>query len=129
MNGGRLMIAAAAAVIAQSVLDATVFAQVRFTFTKVADSARDDFDPINFTCASINDRGDIAFRAGRTSSDGLNSFDGIYRANADGSLSTIVEDPNRKRFGFLGNFPSMNNLGEVSFAANLRPGSDQAILR
>ena len=128
LNGGRLMIAAMAALIALSMLAAPAFAQV-YTFTKVADSLRDDFDPNNFTCASINDRGDIAFRAGRTSSDGLNSFDGIYRANADGSITTIVEDPNRKRFGFLGNFPSMNNLGEVSFAANLRSGSDQAILR
>lgn len=100
-----------------------------YTFTKVVDSARDGFDPNNFTCASINNGGDIAFRAGRTSADGLNSFDGIYRANADGTLTTIVEDPARKRFGFIGNFPSINDLGEVSFAANLRPGSDQAILR
>jgi hypothetical protein len=99
-----------------------------YEFTKVADSARDDFNPNSFTCASINNRGDIAFRAGRTSADGLNSFDGIYRANADGSITTIAEDPRRKRFGFLGNFPSINDLGQVSFAANLRPGSDQVIL-
>jgi hypothetical protein len=45
-------------------------AAARYTFTKVADSARDDFNPNAFTCASINNRGDIAFRAGRTSSDG-----------------------------------------------------------
>jgi hypothetical protein len=128
MYGGRLMIAVLAALTALSVLAAPAFAQV-YTFTKVADSARDDFNPNSFTCASINDRGDVAFRAGRTSADGLNSFDGIYRANRDGSITTIVEDPRRKRFGFLGNFPSMNDLGEVSFAANLRPGSDQAILR
>ena len=109
-------------------LAAPASAQV-YGFTKVADSTRDDFDPNSFTCASINNRGDIAFRAGRTSADGLNSFDGIYRANADGSITTIVEDPNRKKFGFLGNFPSINDLGQVSFAANLAPGSDQAILR
>jgi hypothetical protein len=100
-----------------------------YRFTKVADSARDDFNPNSFTCASVNNRRDIAFRAGRTSSDGLNSFDGIYRANADGSLTTIAEDPDRTRFGFLGNFPSINDLGDVSFAANLAPGFDQAILR
>ena len=88
-------------------------AQVAYTFTNVADSARDDFNPNSFTCASINNRGDIAFKAGRSSSDGLNSFDGIYRANADGSITTIVEDPRRKRFGFVGNFPSMNDLGQV----------------
>ena len=104
-------------------------AQVAYTFTNVADIARDDFNPNSFTCASINNRGDIAFKAGRSSSDGLNSFDGIYRANADGSITTIVEDPRRKRFGFVGNFPSMNDLGQVSFAANLAPDTDQAILR
>jgi hypothetical protein len=101
----------------------------QYRFTKVADSARDDFNPNSFTCASINNRGDIAFRAGRTSPDGLNSFDGIYRANSDGSLTTIAEDPDRTRFGFLGNFPSINDLGDVSFAANLAPDFDQAILR
>jgi hypothetical protein len=101
----------------------------QYGFTKVADSARDDFNPNSFTCASINNPGDIAFRAGRTSSDGLNSFDGIYRANADGSLTTIAEDPDRTRFGFLGNFPSINDLGDVSFAANLAPGFEQAVLR
>jgi hypothetical protein len=101
----------------------------QFTFTKVADSARDDFNPNSFACASINNRGDIAFKAGRTSADGLNSFDGIYRANANGTLTTIAQDPDRKRFGFLGNNPSMNNLGDVSFAANLSRTDEEAILR
>lgn len=100
-----------------------------YTFTKVADSARDNFNPNSFTCSTINNRGDIAFKAGRTSPDGLNSFDGIYRANADGTLTTIAEDPNRERFGFLGNNPSMNDLGDVSFAANLAPDFEAAILR
>jgi hypothetical protein len=100
-----------------------------YTFTKVADSARDNFNPNSFTCALINNRGDVAFKAGRTSADGLNSFDGIYRANADGTLATIVEDPKRRKFGFLGNNPSMNDLGEVSFAANLAPDFEEAILR
>lgn len=127
-NGVRLLVAALASITVLGTLAAPAYAQ-GYTFTKVADSARDDFDPNNFTCASINDRGDVAFRAGRTSADGLNSFDGIYRANADGTITTIAEDPRRKKFGFLGNFPSINDLGQVSFAANLRSGSDQAILR
>jgi hypothetical protein len=100
-----------------------------YTFTKVADSVRDNFNPNSFVCSSLNDRGDVAFRAGRTSPDGLNSFDGIYRANADGTLTTIAEDPDRAKFGFLGNNPSMNDLGGVSFAANLAPGFEEAILR
>jgi hypothetical protein len=100
-----------------------------YAFTKMADSVRDNFNPESFTSSSINNRGDIALRAGRTTPDGLNSFDGIYRANANGTLTTIVEDPDRDRFGFLGNNPSMNDLGDVSFAANLAPGLDEAILR
>jgi hypothetical protein len=127
-NGARLMIAVLAALTVLGMLAGPAYAQ-GYTFTKVADSVRDDFDPNNFTCASINDRGDIAFRAGRTSEDGLNSFDGIYRASAEGGLTTIAEDPNRERFGFLGNNPSMNDLGQVSFAANLAPDFEQAILR
>jgi hypothetical protein len=113
-------------VVALALAMATAAQAGPYTFAKVADSARDNFNPNSFGCASLNNRGDIAFRAGRTS--GFNSFDGIYRANADGTLTTIVEDPNRKKFGFLGNNPSMNDLGEVSFAANLSPGSDEAIL-
>jgi hypothetical protein len=100
-----------------------------YTFTNVADSVRDNFNPNSFTCSSINNRGDIAFKAGRTSPDGFNSFDGIYRANANETITTIAEDPTLTRFGFLGNNPSMNDLGQVSFAANLQPNSEEAILR
>jgi hypothetical protein len=118
-----------AALVLSALVPGASAAASKYTFTNVADSARDGFDPNAFACASINDRGGIAFKAGRTSADGLNSFDGIYRANADGSLTTIAEDPERERFGFLGNNPSMNDLGQVSFAANLAPESEQAILR
>ena len=124
----RFFVALSATLAALGVLAHPAYAR-GYSFTKVADSARDDFNPNSFTCASINDRGDIAFRAGRTSADGLNSFDGIYRANTDGTITTIAEDARRKRFGFLGNFPAINDLGQVSFAANLAPNSDQAILR
>jgi hypothetical protein len=88
-----------------------------YTFTKVADSVADGFDPFSFGTASINGPGDVAFRAGRVAPDGFNTVAGIYRANAGGGLTTIVEDA--KRFGFLGRNPSMNDLGEVSFAARL----------
>jgi hypothetical protein len=96
----------------------------RYRFTKAADSTRDGFDPFRFECSSINNRGDIAFRAGRPAP---NSTDGIYRVNAaDGSLTTIVEDA--ARFNFIGRNPSMNDSGAVSFAANLRTG-EEAIFR
>jgi hypothetical protein len=90
----------------------------QYNFTKVTDSAEDGFDPFSFGCATINTRGDVAFRAGRVAPDGFNTIPGIYRVNAtDGSLTTIVE--NRKRFQTIGFNPSMNDSGQVSFAATL----------
>jgi hypothetical protein len=103
----------------------------QYNFTKAADSAEDGFDPFSFGCTSINARGDVAFRAGRAAPDGSNPIPGIYRVNAaDGSLTTIAED--EKRFVSIGNNPSMNDLGQVSFAARLDGGNkpdSEAILR
>ncbi len=89
-----------------------------YDFEIVADSVEDGFDPFNTGCAPINTAGDIALRAGRVAPDGFNTVDGIYRADAgsDG-LVTIAENENR--FQFIGNNPSMNDAGEVSFAASL----------
>jgi hypothetical protein len=102
-------------------------AAAEYSFVKVADSVGDGLDPFSFGCSSVNARGDVAFRAGRVAEDGFNVTDGIYRVDAsDGSLVTIVED--EKRFDFIGRNPSMNDLGEVSFAANLDRG-DEAIFR
>jgi hypothetical protein len=97
--------------------DARAQTAPQYTFTKVVDSVEDGFDPFNFGCAAINTRGDIAFRAGRLAPDGFNTIDGIYRANADGTLTTIAED--QKRFDFIGSNPSINDSGQVSFAAAL----------
>jgi hypothetical protein len=101
-----------------------------YSFTRVADSTADDFEPFSFGCASINARGDIAFKAGRLAPDGFNTIPGIYRVNADGSLTTIAEDA--KRFVTLGFNPSMNDLGQVSFAARIDGGKKpdtESILR
>ena len=110
--------------------DARAQTAPQYTFTKVADSTEDGFDPNTFGCAAINARGDIAFRAGRLSPDGFNTIPGIYRANADGTLTTIAED--QRRFDFIGFNPSINDSGQVSFAARLdggkKPGTE-AILR
>src|SRR5918997_2944672 len=89
----------------------------QYTFTKVADSVEDGFDPFSFGCAAINSPGDIAFKAGRLAPDGFNTIPGIYRANADGSLTTIAET--QKRYVSLGFNPSINDSGQVSFAARL----------
>jgi hypothetical protein len=101
-----------------------------YTFTKVADSVEDGFDPFSFGCATINAPGDIAFRAGRLAPDGFNTIPGIYRVSADGTFTTIVEDA--KRFRTLGFNPSMNDSGQVSFAARIDGGNKpdtEAILR
>ena len=98
----------------------------RYTFTKVADSTEDDLDANSFECSSINDRGDVAFKAGRLSANGFNTIDGVYRANAGGGLTTIVQSA--KRYDSIGNNPSMNDRGWVSIAANLDDG-DEIILR
>jgi hypothetical protein len=110
--------------------DARAQTAPQYTFTKVADSTEDGFDPNNFGCAAINARGDIAFRAGRLAPDGFNTIDGIYRANSDGTLTTMAED--QRRFDFIGVNPSINDSGQVSFAAILDGGkksSTQSILR
>ena len=62
-------------------------------------------------------RGTSRFRAGRLTPDGSNTIHGIYRANADGTLTTIAED--QKHFDFIGLNPSINDSGQVSFAARL----------
>jgi hypothetical protein len=96
----------------------------QYDFTKLADSTEDNFDPFSFGCASINAPGDVAFRAGRLAEDGFNTIDGIYRVNAvDGTITTIVEDA--KRFGFIGRNPSMNDSGQVSFAARVDGGKKE----
>src|SRR5215218_447133 len=110
--------------------DARAQSAPQYTFTKVADSVEDGFDPNSFGCAAINERGDIAFRAGRVAPDGFNTVPGIYRANADGTLTTIAED--QKRFVFIGFNPSINDSGQVSFAARVNGGNKpdtEAILR
>jgi hypothetical protein len=92
----------------------------QYEFTRVADSAADGFDPFSFGCAAINSPGDIAFKAGRPAPD-ENTIPGVYRANADGTLTTIAENP--RRFVTIGFNPSINDSGQVSFAARLDGGN------
>src|SRR5215216_246960 len=90
----------------------------QYTFTKVADSAEDGFDPFSFECSAINNRGDIAFRTARPARGGGPVIQGIYRANADGRKLTTIAEFGGPGHGldFLGQIPSINDLGEVSFA-------------
>jgi hypothetical protein len=82
-----------------------------YIFTNVADGAEDGFDPFSFECSAINNRGDIAFRTARSAPGGGSVVEGIYRTNRKGKLTTIAEE-----LDFLGQIPSINDLGEVAFA-------------
>ncbi len=89
-----------------------------YTFTRVVDAA--DGLRSFVGCPAMNDTGAIAFRATRVAT----GVPGIHRANANGSVTTIAE--NAKKFDFLGANPSVNDLGEVSFAARLTAEEDGA---
>ena len=115
------LVAGLAIVLGAMLSEAQAQATPQYTFTKVADSVEDGFDPNSFGCAAINTPGDIAFKAGRLAPDGFNTIPGIYRANADGTLTTIAED--QKRFQTIGFNPSINDSGQVSFAARLDGGN------
>src|SRR5918994_4934235 len=114
-----IAVAAALAIALGAMLsDAQAQTAPQYTFTNVADSTEDGF--ASFGCAAINSQGDIAFGAERLAPDD-NTDPGIYRVNAaDGTLTTIAEDP--KRFVTIGLNPSINDSGQVSFAASLDGG-------
>src|SRR4030095_2893722 len=80
---------------------------------------RDNFNQGSFACATINQHGEVAFKAARTAPDGADVFDGTYRANTDGPLPPIVEDPTRAQFTLTGHFTHLNDKGEVALGANL----------
>jgi hypothetical protein len=121
-HGVRGVFAILASLALLSALAAPAHAAKKYVFTKVADSVADDFNPNSFTCASINTRGDVAFRAARRPSE-----DGIHRADASGGLTTIAEATPGSGFGFFKGSVSMNDSGEVSFWANV--DLEQAIMR
>src|SRR5215218_7374895 len=110
------MVAGLAIVLGAMFSAARAQAAPQYTFTRVADSAEDGFDPFSFECSAINNRGDIAFRTARAPRRGSQLIQGIYRANATGQrrLTTIIEAGDG--FDFLGQNPSINDLGAVSFA-------------
>lgn len=89
-----------------------------YTFTRVADSAADGFSPFSFECSAINNGGDIAFRTARVTAGVSPLVQGIYRANADGEprLTTIAQFADGS--DFLGQIPSINDLGQVAFAVS-----------
>jgi hypothetical protein len=99
-----------------------------YRFTKLVDHVDDNYSPRSFTCASINETGDVAFKASRSAPDGLDSWDVIARVSRDGVITTIVEDPNKTQFQFFGNFVSINDAAQASFGAFLS-NDDIAIIR
>jgi hypothetical protein len=94
---------------------APTHAAPKYTFAKVADSVEDRFEPFSFECSAINNRGDIAFRTARRRRGETQLVQGIYRANADGRRRTTIAEFG-DGFDFLGQIPSINDLGDVAFA-------------
>jgi hypothetical protein len=107
-----------------SVFAAPAHAAGAYVFTKAASSA-DGFNPqtLRISCPSINTRGDIAFKSER------GAADGIYRADAAGGLTTIVEVALGSGALLANGNPSMNDSGQVSFGAILSAGGPSMILR
>jgi hypothetical protein len=99
-----------------------------YTFTKVADSAANGFNPqtLSVACPSINNGGDIAFKSERNTDAGV--VDGIYRADAGGGITPIFEVPAGGGALLANGSPSMNDSGQVSFGASTSDG-EQVILR
>ncbi len=100
----------------------------RYDFIKLVDHVDDNYSPRSFTCASINEAGDVAFKASRSAPDGLSFWDVIARVSRTGVITTIVEDPNKTQFQFFSNFVSINDSGQTSFGAFLS-NDDREIIR
>jgi hypothetical protein len=99
-----------------------------YEFIKLVDHIEDNYSPRSFTCASINEAGDIAFKASRSAEDGLSFWDVIARVSRTGEITTIVEDPARTQFQFFGNTVSINDFGQTSFGA-FRSNDNLEIIR
>ena len=98
-----------------------------YNFIKLVDHIDDNYSPRSFTCASINEAGDVAFKASRSAPDGLSFWDVIARVSRTGAITTIVEDPDKAQFQFFGNTVSINDSGQTSFGAFLSNGEREII--
>jgi hypothetical protein len=96
-----------------AVLAASAEAAPAYKFDKIVDSTQ-GLNPDG--CAAINSEGEVAFKA-------VNDLfvETIFRATGR-TLTTIADDTGE--LGFLGRNPSLNDLGQVSFAARLDNGSE-----
>jgi hypothetical protein len=90
---------------------ASPLAAQEYEFVKIADSTDLELDPFEFGRATINARGDVAFRAAD-----LNFQEIIFRG--DGQTLVIITDENQTP-GFIGRHPDINDAGQVSFAVNI----------
>ena len=109
-------------------LTSVAHAAVGYNFTRLVDHVDDNFNLRSFTCASINESGDVAFKGTRSAPDGLSLWDVIARVNRAGVITTIAEDPARTQFQFSSNVVSINDSGQTSFTAFLS-NNDIAIFR
>lgn len=98
-----------------------------YDFVKLVDHVDHNYTARSFSCASINETGDVAFKASRSAPDGLSFWDVIARVSRTGEITTIVEDPDRTQFQFFGNTVSINDAGQTSFGAFLSNDDVQII--
>jgi hypothetical protein len=113
----RSLVAVLLAVSLSAVLAASADAK-DYRFMKIVDSSQ-GLRPDG--CPAINDAGAVAFKA---VSDQF--VEAIFRADETGFTTIVSEDA--AGFSFLGRNPSLNELGQVSFAARLSGAGGEAIL-
>ncbi len=97
---------------------ASAAAAQTYTFTRIVDSNTSDFDPFGFGSPAINDAGQVAFKA----TDENTFVQGIFRGTG-GPLTTIADSSGP--LNFIGRLPSINNAGDVSFAATVSGGNEE----
>ncbi|HZW10513.1 MAG TPA: choice-of-anchor tandem repeat NxxGxxAF-containing protein [Phycisphaerales bacterium] len=98
-----------------------------YSFTKVADSALDDFDPFSTGAPSLSDTGYVAF--GTLSADQSSSR--VLRSGADLARPLVVigDDQVNNEIGSFFNTVSVNNAGQVSMWATISGPVFERILR
>ena len=89
-----------------------------YTFTRIVDSENTPFDPFEFGAPAINDSAQVAFKA----VDEKTFVSGIFRGSG-GPLTTIADSAGP--LNFIGRLPSINNAGDVAFAATVSGGNEE----
>ena len=99
---------------------ATSTGDAAYTYTIIADTD-DGFEPFQTGCPAVNNAGEVAFRAQRTSGEQQ------VLLGSGGEL-TIIADNEAEGLEFFEREVAINDRGDVAFAVDL-PSSGEAVLR